>query len=236
MNKYFPESKRKSNNENEGFYTLKHDKGVSYLTLPSFDFRLIDQYGVKAEKLYKSIFTEIANEQSQYLVIDLRENTGGRNEFADEMVPYINKGKEDPFLKKTISWKGKEKIYKLPKTSKLAFQGKVYVLVDGRTYSAGSTLARYLKEYANAVVIGEETGTRYEGFAAGSSQDIILISSQLRIGIPRYHILFPKSEMQTTSNRGLLPDKIITPSIEDLINGKDLQMNKARELIHAGSN
>lgn len=148
------------------------------------------------------------------------------------MVPFIlKKPGQDPFLKKTISWERKERTYKFPTPSKWAFKGNIYVLVDGRTYSAGNTLCRYLKEYADAVVIGEETGTRYEGFAAGSKQYVTLTNSQLRIGIPRYHILFPKSARQTTSNRGTLPDFTIRYTMDDIIQQKDLHMDKANSLI-----
>ena len=108
------------------------------------------------------------------------------------MVPYILKDdRTAPYLKKTISWEGKTKTYKFPKRAKLAFSGQVFVLVDGRTFSDGNTLARYFHAFADATIIGEETGTRYEGFAAGSSHHITLTHTGLDIGIPRYHILFP---------------------------------------------
>ncbi len=217
---------------NEAFYTLEFKDNVAYLTLPSFARKLVEKFEVKSPQLYKTIFTQIDAKQMQHLVIDLRGNTGGRNEFADDMVPYILKGSvQSPFLRKTISWKGKEKIYKFPKPSKNAFKGNVYVLVNGRTYSAGSTLARYLYEYADATIVGEETGTRYEGFAAGSKQYVTLTNSQLEIGIPRYHIVFPVSEKQQTINKGLLPKINVMYTVEDLNNGKDIHMDKVHTLI-----
>ena len=222
-------------NANEGedaFFILKHEEEASYLTLPSFDYRRIEKFNIKSKQFYKDIFSELKEKKIKNLVIDLRGNTGGRNEFADDIVPFITKkGVEAPFLKKTISWDGKTKTYKFPGPSKLAFTGNIFVLVDGRTYSAGNTLARYLLEYANATFIGEETGTRYEGFAAGSQQDIILKNSQIKIGIPRYHIVFPESVKQSTSNRGLLPQHKIEYSIEDMNNGKDFYLEKVKSLI-----
>jgi len=229
--RYYPE--RSAQEEENIFHTLNHENQTSYLTLPSFDYAKVKEHDIKSNKFYKSIFAEIADNQSKNLVIDLRNNTGGRNELADDMVPYILKNTTDTFLKRTISWEGKEKNYKMPKPSKLSFKGNIYVLVNGRTYSAGSTLARYLKEYGNAVVIGEETGTRYEGFAAGSKQYITLSNSQIKIGIPRYHILFPASKLQMTSNQGLIPDYVINFSVNDYLDDTDLHMNKAKALIAA---
>ena len=229
--RFYPKSEEKDNEE-DAFFTLKHVGEVSYLTLPSFDFRIVEKYDIKSKRFYKDIFSELEEKKVKYLVIDLRGNTGGRNEFADDIVPYIQKnGVEAPFLKKTVSWEGKTKTYKMPGRSKLAFSGKIYVLVDGRTYSAGNTLARYLREYANATMIGEETGTRYEGFAAGSNHIITLKNSQTEIGIPRYHIVFPKSEKQPTSNRGLLPKYHMKYTMEDMIKKKDIYLEKVQLLI-----
>jgi len=93
-----------------------------------------------------------------------------------------------------------------------------------------------LKEYGEAIFIGEETGTCYEGFAAGSKQYVTLKNAQFRIGIPRYHITFDQSKKQITSNRGLLPDYEIEPIIQDLLEEKDLYMAKAMELTHKMEN
>ena len=148
------------------------------------------------------------------------------------MIPYFISNKpEERILRTSISWEGKERVYKIPSPSGNVFRGKIYVLVNGRTYSNGHTLARYLKEFADAIIIGEETGTRYEGLAAGSSQYVILEGSGVRIGIPRYQYKFPVSSIQDTSNRGLIPDKEVTYSIQDLISKLDLHLKIAEEMI-----
>lgn len=231
IKKYYP-PKDVQKNEAESFYTLTLNSDYAYLKLPSFDYRKVNKYQVKSKKLYKSIFEELQNENVNHLIIDLRDNTGGRNEFADDIIPFIiQDDNNDSFLKKTISWNGKTKTYRLPKPSKLLFKGSIYVLVNGKTFSAGSTLARYLKEYGNAICIGTETGTRYEGFAAGSSETVILPYSKISIGIPRYHIVFPKSIKQQTANRGLLLDYEIQSTIEDYSNKVDLHLDKAISLL-----
>ncbi len=224
---------KKAAPEPEQFYTLEHKEGYSMLRLSSFDRGFIEKHKVKSKSLYKTIFKALAELEVKHLVVDLRDNTGGKNEFADDIVPYIMKApSSDPFLKKTISWEGKKKTYPLPKPSKEAFQGTIYVLVNGRTYSAGNTMARYLKEYGNAVVIGEETGTRYEGFAAGSKQYITLPHTNIKIGIPRYHITFPKSQKQTTANKGLLPLYEVQYTFEDLLQENDLHMKEVTSLLN----
>lgn len=232
--KYYPK-KEDHKSAMDRFYTLDIQANYALLTLPSFDFRRANKFEVESKKLYKTLFKELRDKGVNHLIVDLRNNTGGRNEFADDMVPFINQNNQkDLFLKKTISWAGKTKVYKMPKTSKLVFKGSIYVLVNGKTFSAGNSLARYLKEYGNATVIGTETGTRYEGFAAGSNQHITLPNSKLSVKIPRYHILYPPSQKQMTSNRGLLPDYEINTSYDFYFKGEELHLKKAIFLIEAG--
>lgn len=214
------------------FYELSHQDDYSLLKLPSFDYRRIEREKIKSKKFYQGIFDELSGLEVRNLVIDLRDNTGGRNEFADDIIPHVFKAStSDSFLKKPISWQGKEKVYKIPKPAKEVFKGDIYVLVNGRTYSAGSTLARYLKEYADAIIIGEETGTRYEGFSAGSSAYVTLPNTEVQIGIPRYHTFFPTSKKQVTNNRGLMPDHPLQYTFEDLLSKKDLHLKKVISLI-----
>ena len=130
-------------------------------------------------------------------------------------------------FKTSLSWKGKIRKYKLPKVSKSNFEGEIYVLVNGASFSAASSLARYLKEYSNATIIGEEGGGRYEGFVAGSKQHLSLPNSQIKLAIPRYLNYFPKSQKQTTSNRGIIPDYEVKHRIQDYIKGTDPVKSKA---------
>ncbi|MCT4622234.1 MAG: S41 family peptidase [Schleiferiaceae bacterium] len=226
---YFP---KKEKEEIDAFSTLKYKDNTAILVLPSFDRQRAEKFKVSSKKFYAQIFEELNEKEVTSLIIDLRDNTGGRNEFADDLVPFILKQNESTaFLKKTISWEGKEKTYKMPKKSKDVFNGEIYVLVNGHTYSAGHTAARYLKEFGNAMIIGEETGTRYEGFAAGSQQYVTLPNLGIQIAIPRYHIQFPASELQPTSNRGLLPNHAIHATWESKLEEKDLHMIKAFDLI-----
>ncbi|MEM8507104.1 MAG: S41 family peptidase [Bacteroidota bacterium] len=232
LKKYYPNNDSKDTSTPDSFYSLEITDDYALLKLASFDFRKVNKFKVKSTTLYKTIFKVLQDKKVQHLVIDLRDNTGGRNEFADDMLPFIlSSPSTDKYVKKTISWEGKEKLYKMPSPSKLAFKGSIYALVNGKTFSAGSSLARFLKEYGNATVIGTETGTRYEGFAAGSNQDINLPNTGLTVGIPRYHILYPESVKQKTTNRGLLPDYEIAHTFETYSKRIDLHIKKVTALI-----
>lgn len=215
----------------DDYYTFEITDGTGWLNLKSFNWQLVEKFKVDAKKLYTGIFKEINEKAIKTLVIDLRDNSGGRNEFADEMLPFILKSNSKGIYKTSISWRGKKKTFKIPSMSKYAFQGKIYVLVNAGTFSSGASLARYLREYADAVVIGSEAGSRYEGFVAGSSQGIDLPNLKVRIGIPRYLTDFPPSGKQKTSNRGLMPDHTITYTIDDMIEKVDKERVFLEQLL-----
>ena len=212
-------------------YTFDIRDGVAWLHLKTFNYDLLKKHKLKSGKLYKSIFNQLADQKIRNLVIDLRDNGGGRNEFAEDMIPYILKKNQEGAYRTSLSWEGKKAEHRLPKQHKLAFTGNIYTLINGGTYSSGASLARYLREYGDAITIGAEGGTRYEGFVAGSSQYVNLPNSGLRIGIPRYQTAFPVSTKQTTTNRGLLPDHPVRYTIDELIRKEDKEMELARKLI-----
>ncbi|MEO9871440.1 S41 family peptidase [Ekhidna sp.] len=218
-----PEPKNESVDD---VYELEIQEKYAVLKLKTFYRQLLERYHLKSAKFYQEVFESINDAGCSTLIIDLRNNNGGRKEFANDLVPFIMQIEStDPYLRKSISWSGKEKTSKLPKKNKNSFQGKVVAIVNASTFSAAGSVARFLKEYANAIVVGQETGTRYEGFSGGSKQYVSIPYTDVKIGIPRYQTSFPKSKKQTTSNRGLIPDHIINYTIEDIINDRDLEMD-----------
>lgn len=212
-------------------YEWKLEKEYALLSLKSFRRSLLEKYKIKAKDLYKGIFKELSRSGKKFLVIDLRSNYGGRTEMAYEMLPYIQQKASSKYFKKSYSWKGRSKSYKTPSKSRYAFTGKIYVLINGRSFSSAASLARYLKEYGGATLIGEEAGSRYDGFSAGSQQVIYLPNSNFRIGIPRYRTEYAGPGGQKEKERGLIPDFPIDYSVDDLLKEADKEMALVKSLI-----
>ncbi len=215
-------------------YTFKIEGNTAVLDLNTFNRQLKDKYKIKPKKLYKEIFKELSGKGVKHLVIDVRNNTGGRREYAKHLLPYLMKKPFSGPLQKDKSWKGRTTQKKLPKPRKLAFDGQIYMLTNWRTFSNGSIVTVYAKEFGDAIVIGQEPGSRYEGFAAGSTQYVTLPNTKIRVGIPRYLLQFTYPFQKTTlKNRGIIPDHPIQYQIQDYIDQKDRAMEKAKELIKA---
>ncbi len=213
------------------FYNFYINNGVAHLILRSFDEEIAKENDIKAYTFYERIFKRLRQNKIKNLVIDVRDNIGGMKEFGDDMLPFVLKKNRKGIYRELISWNGEKVEAAFPKRSRWAFKGDLYILVNGGTFSTAAHIAKYLREFAEATTIGEETGSRYEGFAAGNYHHYFLPYSQIRIGIPNKWVKNIISEKQQTKNRGLIPDYPITLSIDDMMEGRDRVREKAEELI-----
>lgn len=212
-------------------YSLSINKDIAQLTLRSFDEAIIKENDIKAYAFYESIFQRLRRNKVKHLIIDVRNNIGGLKAFGDDMLPFLLKKNRKGVFRELESWNGELSQASFPKRSRWWFKGQLYILVDGGTYSTAAHIAKYAKEFADAITIGEEAGSRYEGFAAGTYHQVTLPYSQTKIAIPNKWVKNIISEKQPTKNRGLLPDYEVQPTIDDLLNNKDVAREKALELI-----
>ncbi|TRX35012.1 peptidase S41 [Flavobacterium sp. ZT3R18] len=107
--------------------------------------------------------------------------------------------------------------------NKNAFKGKVYVIINGGSFSASSIISSNLKGSKRATFVGEETGGAFNGSVAGIMPMIKLPNSEINIKIGLLAITpFYKT---TLEGRGVFPDKEIVPTIADYVNGKDPELN-----------
>lgn len=113
------------------------------------------------------------------------------------------------------------------------FQGDLYVLIDGGSFSASCLLASNLKGSQRAFFVGEETGGTFNGTVAGFMPVFKLPNSKLglRIGLMDIRPTYQAEE----EGRGIFPDKTILPTIEDILNENDVQLNWILEQIKSKS-
>ncbi len=111
------------------------------------------------------------------------------------------------------------------------FKGKVYVLTSGTTFSAASTFAINSKNDPNITLIGEETGGGYyllngqfPVYYELPNSKIIMVMSMVRV--ENYVI-----DKTVKKGSGVLPDKYIKLSVDNLIKGKDPLLDYLFRLI-----
>jgi len=103
-----------------------------------------------------------------------------------------------------------------------SFKGKVYVLINGCSFSASSVLSANLKGSNRATFVGEETGGSSNSCVAGSMPSFKLPGSKLRLAFGLLEIGTPY--VFTPDGRGILPDVEIKPTLTDRIKGVDPEM------------
>jgi hypothetical protein len=111
---------------------------------------------------------------------------------------------------------------KVHKPSKPTFKGEVYVLINGGSFSASCIISSMLKGTKRAYFVGEETGGAYNGTVAGMMPYFELPSSKLnaRIGL----FCMRPTQQANIEGRGIMPDYQLTPSLADVLSGKDPEM------------
>jgi len=109
------------------------------------------------------------------------------------------------------------------------FKGRMYVLIDGGSFSASSILSSNLKGSGRATFVGEETGGAFNGTVAGQMPVVELPNSRvkMRVGLMKIAPHYKTEEM----GRGIHPDIEIIPTLDDKINGNDPEMNWILENI-----
>ena len=113
------------------------------------------------------------------------------------------------------------------------FDGNIYIIQGGYTFSAATMFAATLKGQQNVTLVGEETGGGYYGNTAMHIPAIILPNTKLKVSLPMYRLVMDKTRPK---GRGIMPDIYISPSADAIKKGIDLKMMEVKKLIKERSN
>ncbi|PSK92203.1 S41 family peptidase [Taibaiella chishuiensis] len=111
------------------------------------------------------------------------------------------------------------------------FDGDLCILISGYTFSGGSEFAAMAKNYTRARFIGEETGGGYYGNTSGTFIRYILPNTQLTGRIPLCKFVPETLNNSIPFGHGVIPDHYIQPTIDDYLNGRDVEMAYAKALF-----
>ena len=112
---------------------------------------------------------------------------------------------------------------KVQQPNPLNFKGKIYVLINGYSYSASAILASHLQGSKRAFFVGEETGGSYNGTVAGFMREHELSNSKVKIRFGVMHLAAPYK--QKPDGYGIKPDVEITPTIKDRLSKTDPELD-----------
>ena len=148
----------------------------------------------------------VAREPIEMFILDLRFNTGGNNGIAAD------------FMERLVSLEAEKKI------------GRLYVIIGRSTFSAGISHAAYLKQYSDAMFVGEPIGDELDTWSEGGN--IELPNSGLTVHFTNgFHglsdIAYPEFKQYEWSDLDLpdfAPDLLVRASSRDYFSGRDLAL------------
>ncbi|WP_281989070.1 S41 family peptidase [Aquimarina aggregata] len=245
-NKYGFNTYKKEYNRNFKFIASDTALAIAYMKIRSFTRGNYKDF-------YKESFIKIDSAKSKHLIIDLRDNLGGRIAEIDELYSYLT-DKEYVFIKESKMTKRTNFLYpafhgkpwvkkvgatlvspvlfgyqlfkvkkengepyfklkfsRLQKPKVNAYTGKIYVLINGASFSASSILSTHLKATKRAVFVGEETGGAYNGTIAGLFALVELPNSKVKMRVGLMKINAPYTVDQ--DGFGIKPDIYVSETI-----------------------
>jgi len=110
------------------------------------------------------------------------------------------------------------------------FNGNVYVLINGLTFSASTLFCNAVKGQQNIKLIGEETGGGWYGNSGIMIPNIKLPITKLRVRLPFFRIV--QYDHIAEKGTGVMPDIYIKPVYKDVVNGIDTKMHVVKEMIN----
>lgn len=126
-----------------------------------------------------------------------------------------------------IHYRRYEQHYFKPVT-KHHYNGKLYLIQGGYTFSAATMFISQLQGQSNVKVLGEESGGGYYGNSAMHIPKITLPNSGLVVSLPLYRLVIDKNRPK---GRGIMPDIEIKPSSKAIREGYDIKLREVRRMI-----
>ena len=222
-------------------FTLDTIHSIVIMKIKDWDeTKLKNTYHQKIRKTIDSCFDSIFLFHIQHLVIDIRDNQGGSLVNSKHVLSYLLNTSFDlvdnyykvsnPALdagnsryKKTSGENSKSN-----KIRKEIYTGKVYVLTNGGSFSNSGLFASTLKRNNRALFIGEETGGSIYSLNA-NAKSLTLPTTQILFELTTKR--FAINESIPNAGRGLIPDYVVHPTITNLVEGRDVILEKALDVI-----
>lgn len=229
----------------KGLY-LDKNKNIYYMKIITFG-------GIRMKSRFRKAFREMKKNKTEYLIIDLRNNPGGKITQSLNLLSYLLQQKDSLLYQKVIfeipekkyvrkkleyriidfflRWRSKkisgDNIYseKINIKKRNRFYGKIYVLVNANTFSAANLVSVYLSKQSNVTIVGTEPSAVIWGSNAVSFLKIYLPKTKIKIFVPTYRIYHTfKNEYKQNLLNPLKPNIPVQYNTSDLLNKKDKEL------------
>ena len=232
--KHYP-NKTFSNLPNDGLkLNFINENNYAILTIKDFHNDVLKKdYKQNFKSVIALFFEQIKNSQTENLILDLRNNQGGDIENGVYLLSYLL---DKPFSivqkyyrvdkNKLKQCKGPSLGQHIPESN--PFKGKLYVLINGGSFSNSGIVASCLQSNHRATFIGQETGGN-PNVIAGFTKDITLPNTKVQVQIPTKQFVI--TDKLNNDGHGVIPDHNVEPILKDILENKDTVLDYTIELI-----
>ncbi len=213
--------------------TIMRDK----IELPTLDTTYFDKNKIAQLQLYGfnlnaplkfyQAATDILLKGTQGIVLDLRNNPGGYLEVAHDLAGwFMDRGslvvterfKPGTSPDQTFLAAGNGALKKLP----------IVILLNKGSASASEILAGALRDQRGAKIVGETS------YGKGTVQEVMNLKDGSSLKVTIAHWVMPKGQILNFD--GIKPDYQVLPTDDDIKAKKDVQLDKALEVLRAEIN
>jgi C-terminal processing protease CtpA/Prc len=226
-------------------------EGVPVLTIRTFSSGALKREGFDYPEFLRETFQELADKKSPSLIIDLRDNGGGSDDFGKMLFAHLAekdfryyaaleiKNNTFDFFKYTNlpkdQWTFPESRVKknergwydalghpnlgIQKPIPPVYKGKVFVLINGRSFSATGETTSLMHYHKKAVFVGEECGAGYYGNTSGFMVVVNLPNSGISVTVPL--VRYSMAVDGYPEDRGIIPEFPFEPTVEDVLVNRD---------------
>ena len=114
------------------------------------------------------------------------------------------------------------------------FDGQVYILSGGNSFSASVLVMSVLKPQQNVTIVGEPSGGGAYGNSAWLIPDVTLPNTKIRFRLPLFRLVINKNLPK--DGQGLQPEVWVGPTIEAIRAGRDYKMFETLKMIEKTAN
>ena len=204
------------------------EDNICILSIRTFGADDLQQAKLDYPAFLEKTFKRIKQDKVQKLIIDLRENGGGRDAYGVMLYSYLTK---QAFRYYSYLEKDKKKLSGKPglgiqRPAALPYSGAVWILTSGNTFSAAAEFCAVAYSNHRATFIGEETGGGYEGNHSGQMIQVELPSSKVRVWIPTIKYVMDVIPAKYPGH-GIIPHLQVQPSPEEYLHHEDRVLKEA---------
>jgi len=237
------------------------DGKIAVLTIHHWYRHVDSQSKVTLDDFIQKSFDQIHQKRANNLIIDLRDNDGGLDEPGKQLFSYlwpqpftyyrdlVINAREFDFFRYATNAKPipselvelqsdgrfhfvKHKNWGLQQPGQPHFEGKVFALMNGGSFSTTCEFLSTLHFHKRGIFIGEEAAGGYYGNTSGFDANVVLPNSKLvlPLRLTTYHLAVSGYKR---ADRSVLPDYPVRHIIADLLAGNDKDMDLALSLARA---